>query len=720
MPETNPPESPSMRELSAWMQQLSMQLQDRKQRQVLSIRGDAAWCDTMFPVIKSGHPDALVLSERIAGHRTLAFNRVETLLGSEASMVIVDLFTGLNPDLLCIASGLISCGGLLVLLSPEIEHYSQIEDRYGVWQDNAMSENPVFAEYIFNSIQNMPASGYSLIQGKALPCIADLPQAQPTALISGKTSEQTGILTEINNWLLDRQQSIALIEADRGRGKSTCLGFIVRSLILSQQMSVIVTAHSRQAAAILLQQANEHSKKALVFDFIAPDRLIAEAKHAQVLIIDEAAMLPYPMLQQLCNFYPKVIMATTTGGYEGTGQGFLLRFIARLPDDQLRRFKLNAPVRWASSDCLEAWLDNTLLLKPGPGLVSINAPARISHRPPAGKKCGLASGSFNCRIVNRASLALDLVLLEKIYTLMISAHYRTRPSDLRMLMENPDLFIILAENNNGDLTGLVLLNREGGLPPTLCQQVYLGKRRPKGHLLAQMITAQAGDKTFASYRGIRVQRIAVLENWRRTGVGSALIEAAIRYSREHQFDYIGASFAFDSESAAFWESCQFALVHIGFAAGKSSGNHSVAVLRSLNSVLDDNILQLQARIQKQLPVWLCHFLQQMDAASVIALLRYCHFKSTMTSMEKDEVDAFILGHKGFELCFASLQLFVMQSIAIDSENFEIHQWLIEKAVQNRDWVRLSDSSTPKGRKQMQNKLRELIRGLSLNVSSESN
>ncbi len=49
----------------------------------------------------------------------------------------------------------------------------------------------------------------------------------------------------------------------------------------------------------------------------------------------------------------------------------------------------------------------------------------------------------------------------------------------------------------------------------------------------------------------------------------------------------------------------------------------------------------------------------MDAASVIALLRYCHFKSTMTSMEKDEVDAFILGHKGFELCFASLQQFVI-------------------------------------------------------------
>jgi tRNA(Met) cytidine acetyltransferase len=659
----------------------------------------------MFSVIRSEQEDALVLSDRIAGHRTVAFNRVETLLGSEASTVIVDLFEGINADLLCIASGLISCGGLLVLLSPDIEHWAQIEDRYGIWQDDAVSEKPVFAEYIFSSIQKIAGSGYSLVEDRPLPVIADLPQALSTALISGKTGEQSAILAEIDSWLLDQRQTMALIEADRGRGKSTCLGFIVRSLILGHRISVIVTAHSRQAAAVLLQQANQHSEKDLEFDFIAPDKLIADRKPADVLIIDEAAMLPYPMLQQLCRQYPKVIMATTTGGYEGTGQGFLLRFIERLPKHRLRRFKLTAPVRWATGDCLEAWLDNTLFLKPVPGLVPVDA---------------LASAWFSCRMVSRASLDQDLGLLENIYTLMASAHYRTRPSDLRMLMENPDLFIILAENNNGDLTGLVLLNREGGLPPTLCQQVYLGKRRPKGHLLAQMITAQAGDKTFASYRGMRVQRIAVLENWRRTGVGSALIEAAIRHSREHQFDYIGASFAFDSESAAFWESCQFALVHIGFAAGKSSGNHSVAVLRSLNSVLDDNILQLQARIQKQLPVWLCHFLQQMDAASVIALLRYCHFKSTMTSMEKDEVDAFILGHKGFELCFASLQQFVMQSIAMDSENFEIHQWLIEKAVQNRDWVRLSDSSTLKGRKQMQKKLRELIGGLLLNVSSESN
>ena len=86
----------------------------------------------------------------------------------------------------------------------------------------------------------------------------------------------------------------------------------------------------------------------------------------------------------------------------------------------------------------------------------------------------------------------------------------------------------------------------------------------------------------------------------------------------------------------------------------------------------------------------------------------------------DEIDAFIFGHRGFELCFASLQPFVMQSIAIESQNLEIHPWLVEKAVQNRDWARLGASSTVTGRKQKQQKLREIIGQLRLNNSSESN
>lgn len=690
---TNPIQSKTAHQdgTSIWLQQLSDQLQTAHQRHVLSVQGESNWCSEILLAVQSVYADVIVISDRELGNSPVCFSKVETLLGSESPAVVVDLFDGLNPDVLCIASGLVSCGGLLILLSPGPDSWDRIVDRYGVWQDNLVSSNPLFVEYIFNSLASESRGGILLVQGQELPLIPKLPQVQPTPLISGKTAEQAAVLTEIDEWLQDQKQHVALITADRGRGKSTCLGIILNDLRLNRQSTVVVTAPSRQCAAILLRRAELQSK----VEFFAPDRLIAEHQPADVLIIDEAAMLPYPMLQQLCRRYQKVVMATTTGGYEGSGQGFLLRFVARLPAARLRQLRLISAVRWSTGDRLETWLDSTMLLKPTPGLIPMDASRR---------------NSCKFRVIDQVELNTDLLLLEKIYSLLTSAHYRTRPSDLRMLMENPQLMVILAEIDK-DLIGVVLLNQEGGLDKELAEQVYLGLRRPKGHLLAQMITAQAGDRLFAIYRGLRVQRIAVLEPWRRTGVGRALIETATQQAVARGSDYIGASFALDSETAAFWGRCEFSLVHVGFALGKSSGNHSVAVLRSLNRALADRVIRLQGRIQNYLPVWLCQFLQGMDTANVVALLHFSRYESTLSDMDLAEIQAFAYGHKGFELCFGSLQRFVMQTIACLPVDTEIHPWLIQKAVQNRDWNRLDGYSEVAGRKQARQKLRDLVKSL---------
>jgi tRNA(Met) cytidine acetyltransferase len=671
-----------------WFETLSKHLRVHRQRLILSLQGEQAWCDQMASIGKSQYQDWLVLSDRLDNEVAIPFSKAETLLGQEASLVVVDLFQGLNPDVLCIASGLVKCGGLLVLLSVPPSQWSLIDDRYGVWQDNRVPRPPLFIEYFFNKLSQTPVGAVTIKQGEKLPPLPKLPTAEELALVSDKTSEQIEIQQHIDLWLRDQHQTIALITADRGRGKSTCLGFIVQDQFAERHMSVLVTAHSRQSAAILLAQARE-------VEFIAPDRLIASAPPADVLVIDEAAMLPYPVLEKLCSQYPRVLIATTTGGYEGTGQGFLLRFIARLPQDQVLRLTLDTPVRWAANDCLENWLNSNLLLK---------LPPQVDHLDDVrGESC-------RYRVLGARECSEETGLLSEIYSLMVSAHYRTRPSDLRMLMENPDLSIVLAEAA-GKIIGVALMNREGGFDLPLCEQVFLGNRRPMGHLLAQMITAQAGARHFASYRGLRIQRIAVLSSNRRRGIGRRLVEAAIEHASDQGFDYIGASFAFETETSAFWQSRQFALVHIGFGQGKSSGNQSVAVLRSLNTGLDDQLAELQSRIQKQLPVWLSQFLQQMDSASVASLLRYSQYRTSLSQLERDEVEAFARGHKGFELCFATVQRFVMQAIARMPGETPVHPWLIEKAVQNKKWDQLDRETGTFGRKQIQQKLRELIAGL---------
>jgi tRNA(Met) cytidine acetyltransferase len=299
-------------------------------------------------------------------------------------------------------------------------------------------------------------------------------------------------------------------------------------------------------------------------------------------------------------------------------------------------------------------------------------------------------------------------LLREVYALLVSAHYRTRPSDLRMLMENPDLVLIVARLK-GRVVGVALLNAEGGFDPALSEAVFLGRRRPRGHLLAQMLTAQAGCRGFAAYRGLRVQRIAVAPACRRHGIGRRLIERALRHGREQGFDYLGASFALDSRSSNFWRRVNCALVHVAYAQGKSSGSHSVAVLRPIGPALDDEIERLRRRLRQQLPIWMTQFLQTMEAGQVAALLRLADYSAASVELENDEVEAFAAGNRGFELCFASLQKYVMSRVA--QSDVDPERLLIEKAVQNRPWEQLDRGSGSEGRKHLQRRLRELVAAL---------
>jgi tRNA(Met) cytidine acetyltransferase len=183
-------------------------------------------------------------------------------------------------------------------------------------------------------------------------------------------------------------------------------------------------------------------------------------------------------------------------------------------------------------------------------------------------------------------------------------------------------------------------------------------------------------------------------------------EDSLAYARARAMDYVGASFALDPDTSGFWRQTRFSLVHVSFAQGKSSGSQSIAVLQALNPAVADDIVQLQQRIRQQLPTWMTQFLQTMDRGQVVALLRYAGFEAPMNQFERGEIEAFAQGHKGFELCFASLQKYVMQVIAQSSA--EPDGLLVEKAVQNRDWALLERESGAEGRRQLQQRLREQV------------
>ena len=627
-----------------------------------------------------------LLSNRKLHTAAIPFSKADACLGGEARLVVLDLFEGFNADVLCIAAGLVQSGGVLLLLSPPVKDWNLQTDRYGRWQDEKLSLRARFVEYFYYSLEQDEEIGILVTPDFDFSAIESLPELrvlQQTPIERGHSAGQAQCLQQIEQWVRSGQNGIALINAERGRGKSTCLGLLVKRLQASCR--ILVSANSKQTCAQLLRLVPDA-------EFVAPDRLLQNRLEADLLIIDEAAMIPLPMLRQLTRLYPRLVMATTSGGYEGTGQGFMLRFIAALDAQKLMRLSLDKPVRWCQGDQLEAWLDRTLMLK-----------ADKLDSPPA-----MEAGACEMQLLKNPGDPDNFLQLRQVYALLNTAHYRTRPSDLRMMMENPDLLLLVACQQDV-VVGAALLNIEGGLDDNLCAEIFLGRRRPRGHLLAQMLTAQAGLENFAGHRGIRVQRIAVAETHRRHGIGTRLLEYALRYGQENSMDYLGASFALDPETLCFWRQARFSLVHVSYAQGKSSGDQSIVVLRSITAEIDVEIDLLQQRIQRQLPIWMTQFLQNMSADQVSSLLRFAGFDTSIDDHEQLEVEAFARGHRGFEHCFASLQKFVMRCVAQLSSVPD--SLLIEKAIQNRDWDLLERESGSEGRKTLQQRLRGQVDAL---------
>jgi tRNA(Met) cytidine acetyltransferase len=223
-----------------------------------------------------------------------------------------------------------------------------------------------------------------------------------------------------------------------------------------------------------------------------------------------------------------------------------LRFRATL--DRLapgwQEVNLHTPVRWAPDDPLEAWLNATLLLDAEP---SPDAPG---------------PGTLRCTCLDRDDLLADASLLRELFGLLVQAHYRTTPADLRQLLDAPAVSVHVARLA-GALAGVAVCVDEGRLEASLAFAVWAGHRRLRGHLVAQSLASHAGLKDAPRLGYRRVQRIAVHPRARRRGVGRALLEAVEASAREQGHDVVATSFGMTPDLVAFWSACGFDAARVG-------------------------------------------------------------------------------------------------------------------------------------------------------------
>ncbi len=499
-------------------------------------------------------------------------SKARTILGLEFHLVVFDAWSGLDVNALAAVSGTIRAGGALVLLTPQLTEWAQHPDpdcrRFlpHPWQPEQ-----VVGHFIDRFVTMLRSAESDSVADGGSDLLLVEPENIPTVPISW-TVRTT----------MDQQQSLmsilaaenpAVLSADRGRGKSAVLGMAARQLH-DDGLNVVLTAPARAAVS----SAFQHAEYAV--SFYAPDDLLQSEPEADLLLVDEAAAIPLPMLMQMLQQYPRCVFATTLQGYEGSGRGFLLRFLhelGRLYPEWLD-VKLQQPIRWSEDDQLERFINRWLIMDSAdvdPGKI-------LSVLPLEDRELRKSKDLITYQQISQSTLANNELKLREVFQLLLNAHYQTRPSDLRQIVDAPHITLHVLEWQQ-HVVAVVLLAQEGKLELELTAAIHAGKRRPHGHLLPQSLTFHSGISGAACLSCERIMRIAVAPAWQRQGLGHLLLAKLRDYARQKGADYLGVSYAMSPELSAFWQNMGFKSARLGYRKDKASGRRSLMQVLGLSA-----------------------------------------------------------------------------------------------------------------------------------------
>lgn len=602
---------------------LRAEARDCNERRVLVLAGDpettrARTADALEAAEVPLESTTLVGPESSLDGEHLEPVHASELLGQTRTAVVYDAHESLRPNALGQLVGAVEGGGLFVLLAPPLAAWPSRRDGF----DETLAVPPfdvgdVTGHFRDRLVETLYAHrGVAIVDVDSETVESDgLTDPAPRLSMSGPpasdrdghddrafpdhayavclTHDQAETLAELE--VLAEPGGTVVVEADRGRGKSSAAGLAAGSLAASGR-DVLVTAPQYRRAGEVFARARELlvelGEPVELDEETAPHRFATgegRVRYAQpteavelpgepdAVIVDEAAALPVRLLEGFLDA-PAVAFTTTIHGYEGAGRGFSVRFKDRLAesDRTVREVRMDEPIRYAAGDPVEVWATRALLLDARPPVEPLVADARPE--------------TVSYERLSSDRLRSEQHLLREAFGLLVLAHYRTEPDDLARLLDGPNVSA-RALTHDGHVVSVALLAREGGLDAARRADMYAGGRI-KGNMLPDVLTTQLRDEAAGTETGWRVMRIATHHAARGRGLGSLLLDqieteatgesASAGTGEPGTDDYLGVGFGATPELVEFWAANGYRTVHVSTTRNDRSGEHSAIMLRGLS------------------------------------------------------------------------------------------------------------------------------------------
>ncbi|MFW6448864.1 MAG: tRNA(Met) cytidine acetyltransferase TmcA [Halobacteriota archaeon] len=568
---------------------------------------------------------------------TVSVDRSDRLLGRTIPGLVIDAVDAVSPNALGQAIGAVDGGGLVVILLDELAS----------WVDGPLGSDERYAVLPYG-----PADVGSRFRRRFVDTLLDhrgvgvVEVATGTVLADGRThpgdgsarrrrvpshAEEDDLLDRCVTvdqrrcvqTLLDLEgDDVAVVEAHRGRGKSSAAGLAAAGHARSGR-TVLVTGPGYRSVREVFRRAGEvldadgrtiTAPEGGRIVYRPPAELGSDLGAADVAFVDEAAALPVDRLTAVLERTVPAAFLTTVHGYEGTGRGFAVRFRDRLDGSgrPVGEVRLREPIRYALGDPVETWQFRALMLDARP------APA------PAVTDADPTTVTYDR--VDRAALVGDDADLSALFGLLVLAHYRTEPDDLVRLLDAPNVRV-RALRHRGHPVAVALLAEEGGLPVEWRERIYRGEPI-RGHMVPDLLTTQLRDVEAGVPEGLRVLRIATHGAVRSRGLGSRLL-AAIRDEFGEEVDYLSTGYGMTPRLISFWSANGFRTVHLGTSRNPRSGEHSAVMLGPTSSVGEELATRHEGRLLDRLGGQLTDALDDLESRTLIAAVESIDARQTV-------------------------------------------------------------------------------------------
>ena len=418
----------------------------------------------------------------------------------------------------------------------------------------------------------------ALLEGHKLGLLKELPSSAVSKLVDcTKTMDQATVVQSLVEVLLTQPLRTTIsVTAGRGRGKSAALGLGLAAAFSAGYANVFITSPSPENLKTLFEflfrgldalgyeehldydivqstqpelsrcivrvnvhRSQQQHRQTLLYIHPEDTHLLGQA---ELVVIDEAAAIPLPLVQALTTGPQTVLMASTINGYEGTGRSLSHKLLADLrkpgASRTLKELSLEEPIRYASGDVVELWLNRLLCLDVTGGSALSTSTVKTSLPHP--ESCQLY-------LINRDTLfsfhKAAEAFLQRLIGLHVASHYKNSPNDLQLMSDAPGhlLFVLLPPGADSPSSSAT-----AGLPDILCfaqvclegqlsKQSILNSlargKRAAGDLIPWTVSQQFQDDDFAQLSGARIVRIAVNPECQRMGYGGRTMNLLERFFR---------------------------------------------------------------------------------------------------------------------------------------------------------------------------------------------